>query len=372
MAWERLPQRRNYVAQQRVAAAQNLAGSALFPDAPTATGSYINDNIAGSADDFITTQVEVSTPVWLPGEGTATQNLARARAAAAEAGARSAHLGLATEVLDLATQAALAVDQRDVAAERLKTARALSVDAANRFHAGEGPESDLLAAEADAATARISLSDAEAHVGTAVAALLPVVGTTTIPRLCGGAPMFPPGPQGLDSQPQVAAAQQAVEAARANLRLTRIQNRNDPEIGLEGINEKQPGSPWDTRVGVVVHFSFATEARNAPRRAAAEAQLTQAEVALELARRQVLTQYRQAQAMLANAEANRQDADRAAADQARRRAMLEQSWKLGEMPLIEVIRADALAADAALTQARNRTLLASARLRADIAQGAIP
>ncbi|HQT77720.1 MAG TPA: TolC family protein, partial [Rhodopila sp.] len=72
-AWDRLPQRQNIGAQRNAAAAQYIAGSALFPNAPSLTGSYINDNMLGSANDFITSQVELSTPIWLPGEGTATQ-----------------------------------------------------------------------------------------------------------------------------------------------------------------------------------------------------------------------------------------------------------------------------------------------------------
>lgn len=160
--------------------------------------------------------------------------------------------------------------------------------------------------------------------------------------------------------------------AQANLRLVGIQDRDDPEIGFQGINEKQPGTPWDTRFGVVVHIPFATEARNAPRRAAAEEQLTQAEARLEQTRRQIVAQYRAANATLLAAEQAKALASQAASEQQRRRGMVARAWRVGEMPLIEVIRADALAFDAQLAQERSRTALDAARLRVSLTEGVLP
>lgn len=48
-AWERLPQRANFAARQNTAAARNLAGAALVPNAPTANGAYVNDKLAGTS-----------------------------------------------------------------------------------------------------------------------------------------------------------------------------------------------------------------------------------------------------------------------------------------------------------------------------------
>ena len=376
-AWERLPQRRTFAARQNTAAAQYSAGGALFPNAPTATGTYINDNMVGSANDFVTSQVELSTPVWLPGEGTATEQAARTQGEAVGAEADAAHLALAMQVLDLAAAATLAENERDVAVRRLAATQALAADAAHRFHVGEGAESDSLAADAEAASARVELTGADARRATARETLATVIGQEAVPslttpprvaRMAGSSA----GPGALSLHPRIAAALRAVQAAHAKARLVRIEDRDDPEIGLEGINEKQPGSPWDTRFGVVVHFAFATEARNAPRRAAAEEQVTQAEVRLELVRRQVAAEIRQANAILVGAQQAASAAERAAAEQERRRGMIERAWRLGEMPLIEVVRADALAFDARLAQTKSRTALDAARLRIALANGLLP
>lgn len=372
LAWDRLPQRRTYVAQQEVAAAQNLEGSALFPNAPSVSSMYVNDNMLGSAEDYITTQVQVTTPLWLPGEGTATQKLAQARGAAASAAGEAAHLSLALQLLNLSARAALDAAARDIAQRRLATSQALATDARNRFHTGEGAEADMLAADADVGWARVNVSDAEARLAGSLASLAALLGGETIPRLVSPVRPAALGPEGMAHDPRLAAAQRAVEVAQANLRLVRLQDRNDPEIGVVGINEKQYGAPWDTRFGVVLRFSFASEARNAPRRAAAEEQLTQAEARLEEARRRIVAQYRQANATLISAERGAAVAVRAARELAQRQDMVERSWKQGEMPLIEVVRANASAFDAAFSAARSRTLLEAARLEVVIAQGVIP
>ena len=374
-AWARLPQRRALAARQGVAAAQFAAGGALFPNAPYATGTYINDKILGSNENYITTQGELGTPVWLPGEGTATQNAASADAATVAADADATHLALAVQVLGLAVQAAFAANERDVAQRRLATAEALAADLVHRFHVGESSESDALAADAEAAGDRVTLSAADAQLASAVAALAVVTGRDTVPRLAAPAPRGVLG-TGLAAapatHPRIVAAERAVAAAQAKARLTRIENRDSPTVGVTGINEKQYGSPWDTRFGVVFRFPFATEARNAPLRAAAEAAVTQAEVQLVLAQREVLAAIRQAAAVLAGAERGSAAASRAADELDKRRGQVERAWRVGEMPLIEVVRANALAFDADLSRDKTRTELDAARQRLRLAEGLLP
>ena len=189
-AWSRLPQRRDLASQQSAAGARYAAGGALFPNAPYAVGTYFNDKVLGSNYNYLTAQAELGTPIWLPGEGTATQATARADSAAVVAAVEAAHLALAAQVLDLASQAALAANTRDVAARRLTTAQSLAGDLAHRFQVGESSQSDALAASSDAATAVATLSSADAQLAGARAALAVVVGNDLLPRL--DAPAMPP------------------------------------------------------------------------------------------------------------------------------------------------------------------------------------
>jgi outer membrane protein TolC len=376
LAWDRYPQRQNFAAARTEAAARDLSGRAFFPNAPTASGSYVNDRIAGSNLDYITAEGEVTTPVWLPGEGRATRNSAHADEDAIAADEDAAHLELALQVLGTTEQAALASNALDVARRRAMTAQSLSARLAHRVQIGESAQSDALAAQAEDAFARMSVSEAKSQLDALRAELAGLTGQPVIPRLAGAG-----GDQGpldaseaavLAHHPRVLAADRAVAAAQQKARLARLENRDSPELGIQAIDEKQPGSRWDTRVGVVFRLPFATEARNAPKRAAAEQEVTHAIVARDIARREVSAQLHEALAALTGASDSAMAARQAAEALLRRRGQIERAWELGEMSLIEVVRANAMAFDADLVNQKAETILQAARLRLRLAAGELP
>ncbi len=375
-AWARFPERDNYAAAQAEASARDASGRALFPNAPTASGTYVNDKVAGSNLDYITAQGELTTPVWLPGEGRATSRTAHADADAIDANADEAHLELAGRVLALTEHAAVATNALDVAQRRATTAQALAASLAHRFQVGESSQSDALAAQAEAASARMSVSGARSQLDAIRAALTALTGEPVVPRLSGAGgdagPLDASEAAVLAHHPRLLAADRAVAAAQAGASLTRIENRDSPEVGIQAIDEKQPGSRWDTRVGIIFRLPFATQARNAPKRAAAEQQVTRAIVARELARREVLTELRQAQSELSGATEAQAAANEAADALMRRRGQIERAWHLGEMSLIEVVRANAMAFDAEFASEKAGTALQAARLRLRLAAGELP
>lgn len=369
-AWERLPDRRTFEGRRQAAAARFGAAGAFLPNAPYASAGYVNDQV-GSAQRYITYSGEIGTPVWLPGQGTASQNVAQSDLASIAAGADAAHLALAAQVLDLSSQAALAANARDVARRRLATAQALAANLNRRFRLGENAQSDALAADADASAARLTLADAEAQLAAARAALAAVTGSDAMPSLVAAPAAGPVA--STETHPRLVAARRAVEAAQAALRLTRIENRDSPTVGVQGIHEKQgAGQPYDTRFGLIVRFPFATEAQNLPLLTAAQATVTSAEAQLTLAARQVTAERRQAEAILLGARQGSEAAIRGAAALGTRRGQIERAWRAGEMPLIEVVRANALAFDAELARDKARTTLAAAQQRVRIAQGQLP
>ena len=384
-AWERLPQLRDIAARRAVASAKFGAGGALFPNAPTATGTFVNDKIAGSNYNYITSQVELSTPVWLPGEGTATQKAADADLQAASADQDALHVAVAEKVLQLAVQAQEARGALANAQQRLTADQGLAHAVRHRFTVGEAPETDALAADAEALSAEMQLGRAQASAATSMAALAALTGRADLPllaaapvpvsacRLSGEAAAPTPAEDAaLENNPRVVAAERAVVAARAQARLVRIENRDSPEIGLQGINEKQPDSRWDTRVAVVIRVPFASEARNAPRRAAAEQAVTAAEVQLELARREAVSAQCQSGFALESAERSVAAAAGQASALDRRRGKIERAWQAGEMALVEVIRANAVSFDADLARDKAAIDLVAARVQARLALGILP
>ncbi len=365
-AWMRALDRPAIEARRQEAAIRARAAGALFPGAPVASGTFVDDR-AGSAEGYTTYQGEFGTSVWLPGEGTATQNVARSDLAKAVADSEAVHLALAQQLLDTVLQAAQAVNARDVAQRRLQTAQSLAADLNRRQRLGENARSDALAADAEAASARLSLTDADMQVETARAALAALTGLETLPRLTAS-PRAAAGPE----NPRIVAARLNVASAEASLRLARIADRDDPDVSLQGIHEKQLGTPWDTRFGVVVRFPFGSAGRNAPRIAAAQTALTQAQSQLVSVQRQVALELRQARAVMQGAQRSAAAADQAAAQLRTRAGEIDRAWRAGEMPLIEVIRARSSSFDAELARDKARTLREAAQLRLLIATGIVP
>ena len=145
-AWERYPERDNMRAASEMAAARVREGSATFPNAPFADGEYDDDRL-GSNYTYRTTRVELGTPVWLPGEGTATVRVGASQGAAVMAEQNAAHLALARQVLGLSLEASLATDRQESARSRLATDRAVAGALRERFRVGENSHSDSLAAD---------------------------------------------------------------------------------------------------------------------------------------------------------------------------------------------------------------------------------
>ncbi len=241
-AWDRLPERNNIDAADNVANARVREGDALFPNAPHVDGEYDDDRL-GSNDDHRTTGVELGTPVWLPGEGTATVGVGTAQGDAAAAERDAMHLAVARRVLSLALAASLAVDERAVARSRLVVDRLVATALRERYRVGENSQSDALAADAAEAASDAALIDADAAAGEAIVELTAATGSETVPVLEQGAPNVDLTDALLALHPNVVAATLEVREAEAEGRLVRIADRDDPELGLQVTNDKQPCSP---------------------------------------------------------------------------------------------------------------------------------
>lgn len=376
-AWDHAPERQAIEGRRGEATARAGAARAFFPNAPFATGTYVNDQV-GSGQRYITYQAQVGTPLWLPGEGTATEKVARADLNRVDADFSSAHLSLAVIVLDLALQATTATLSTDIAHHRLLAAQSLAASLAQGLRAGEATRSDLQAAQADAETAEASLADAQAQRLRAQTAFTVLTGMEAVPRIMGHATIGMSAPvvvaeQLVENHPRVVAAQRSVEAALAAQRLTRIAERDSPEVTVIGVHEKQGfATPYNTRFGVELRIPFATQARNAPRLALARSTLMNAESNLLLARRQTAIEVRQAEIDLAATHLSAAASARAAIQLQRRRVQIERAWRLGEMPLIEVVRARTADFDAQLVRDRTRVLSGAAEVRLSLAEGHLP
>ena len=181
-------------------------------------------------------------------------------------------------------------------------------------------------------------------------------------------------PNGLPvSHPRIAEAEGTAAAADASRRLAEIQTRDSPEIGILARSSREIGSTqYDNRIGIQFRLPFSTDARNAPRQMAAQAELTEATATAASVRRQVELQAARARVELDTARQAAVTARQRAAVYRQQRGLSEAAFRGGQVALGDVIRVRALATEADVSQGRAEIALRLSRSRVNQSLGILP
>ncbi len=358
-AWARNAEIAALTARRAEILARRRAAGRITPGPPSLGVGHLNDYATGD-DGYREYDVELGTPIWLPGEGTAIRRLADAELAQLDAELDVARLAVAGDVRDAYWRVRLAAAAVEAARRRLEAARALQGDLDRQVRVGQVARADLLLSVAETADARSILSTEETSLAQARLAFHALTGAE------------PPGDfvepevpaQADDRHPRRVALRRTVGVTDANARLLSIQDRDNPEVALLGVVERELyNDPYDKRIGVRVVIPFATEGRNEPRRRANEVERTRALAGLRATDYQLQAAVGRAEAELAATR------ERAALAEERHRALaerlqlVERSVRLGEGALVELIRARAnlfeaevarLQSDVAVMQAQSQ------------------
>jgi len=367
-AWTRSPELAGVPGRQAAAAARSRAADSLTPNPPSLGGGFVTDGF-NNARGGREAELSLATPLWLPGEGTASRHVADADRSRLTAQQQAQRLAVAGEVRDALATVALAGIERVGAEARLRDARTLEGDVARRVRGRDAAEAELLTARLDRMEAEIALGERRAALEGARLAFRSLTGLEPD----AAALNEPDPPVSSPPHPRIAEAQGAVAAAEAGRRLAALQVRENPEIGLLARRSREAGSDrYDNRAGFQFRLPFATEARNAARQAAAEAELTDATAAAANIRRQVELLTARARVEL--------DAVRQALGTARSRAALlrqqrslsEAAFRGGQIGLGDVIRVRVFATEAEVAQGRAEITVRQARSRLNQALGVLP
>lgn len=359
-AWERNAEIAALTARRAEIVARRRAAGRITPGPPALGVGHLNDYVTGD-DGYREYDVEFGTPIWLPGEGTATRRVTDAELVQLEAELALARLAIAGEVRDAYWRFRLAAAAVEVARRRLNAARALQGDFERQVRAGQVARADLLLLVAETADARSILSTEESAATQARLAFRALTGAEPPVDL-----VEPEAPaQADDHHPLRHALYKAVDVTEATTRLLKVQDRDSPEVALLGVVEREVSDdPYDKRIGVRVVIPFATEGRNEPRRKANEAERSRALAQLRAADYQIRAEVGEASVDLASArerEALATDRYRALAE---RLELVERSVRVGEGALVELVRARAnlFGADAARQQSQIAVMQARSRL----------
>ena len=378
MAWTIDPVRTELQVGHHSARARASAAGSWFAGGPTLSGEYMDDHMIGSNEGYTTYQGGVSVPLWLPGQGSATRQVANAEAASIDEQLNIEHMALSIRVLDAAAAVLIARSRVDIAHIQYNATARMAASATHAVRGGEMASADGQMAQAAMENARNELALAEEETENANAGLEVLLGRPVVPDLTryGDGDVTHArfvAPRDMeDNDPRIKAAHRNVEAAEANMRLARRSFMPNPEIGVDAIHEKQYGSPWDDRVGVNFSIPLPSEVRNTPIMSEARNRLATATSQETQARRMVHLEMMRVRERLIAATTTRQ-ATRVAAENMEKRAQAqERAWRVGEASLDTALQARRAADNTRLSSARAEVEWHVASIRMLIATGIVP
>ncbi|UYH51975.1 TolC family protein [Candidatus Kirkpatrickella diaphorinae] len=377
-AWNNDPIRQELAVNASSARARAAAARAWFAGGPSFTASYYDDRAAGTHIGYITYEGTVSVPLWLPGQGTATETVAKADAAKAVAQVDVERVAIAVRVLQQAEEVSLAQRRLTIARAMAKSLSRMADVTHKAYEAGEATSADMQAVSAQLADARSEIAMAEAERTASSAAMMTLLGRAGTPDLSSAddkwlARWRPDHISDMEMRdPRVVASHKEVMAAQAQMHLAHHNYMPNPEVGLVALDQGQYASPWATQVGMTIRVALPSDVQNVPQIAAAQNRLAAATRAEVASRRAVHDELRRVISWVDGARQALNQSRQSAAQTLSRAKTMEHSWSLGETPLIEALRAQNDAWRALMSLNRAEIAFHAAVIRLCIATGTLP
>ena len=357
-AYRTLAAQRDAVAARRALARSPIAGS------PSVGGDFRSST--RGPREATETNLDVAAPVWLPGQRAAYGDTVTAGVADYEARLQLRRLEVAGLLREAWWSAASGARDVRVARDRLATSRDIARDVQRRVDLGDIPFTDALLVQNETLGAELALAQADAA---RIAAL------ATYRTLTGGTdPDLPPERPAARARahPALLAADAGVAAAEAQVRLVAATPFDNPELGVFGRNDSGRLNDQGLSLGLRLRVPLATSARNVPRAASAQADLTRAVAERALRRRLLDAEIAAAQQALRAAEEAARIARRRLSLANQQLDLARRAFNAGETGLFELYRIRQLQLEAAGGQAQAEVNAGRARSRLNQSFGAVP
>lgn len=370
-AWQRAVAARESDGQRRRAEADRAVAGNFWAAPPSLELSHRDDRLQGNTGKR-ETEVGVAMPLWLPGQRAARAGTADAAVAQAQAAELVARLRLAGELREAAWQLAALHSEVAEAETQARALKQLADDVERRVRAGDLARADALTAQAELLAASARQWDLRQRLQAAGARWTLLTGLPTAPGLVAAA-AIDGAAEARAPHPELQLARQSTELARKRVELLRHSRRDAPELSV-GLRQDMPGRGEASQGSLVVglRLPLGTDDRNRPLEAAALAELDVAETHEQRLRERLDSDMAAARHAQQSAEAQL-EAEGARASLLRERAtLIDKSFRVGETPLPELLRALAAAAQADSAVARQTAALGLARARLQQTFGFLP
>ena len=368
-AWARQPAARAQAARAEEFAAKRNAAESLFPEPPSLSVGNRTDRLNRNVG-VREWEVGIALPLWLPGEQGRLSAIVNAERDQYDTGLTAAKLKIAGDVRDAYWQAHLTENELALARRKAQEAAVLAADVERRVKAGDLARVDLNQAQAAERLSRAALTEAEVKDFKARQAFAVLTGMGTLPA---AEESIAPAGSALDDHPVLAPLQRAVVTTQAKLRQATQSLRNNPELEL-GIQRERGlfDEPYSNSVIARFKLPFATDARNKPRIAAANAELIEAQAVYGIERARVAAEVEATRRELEQARTVVQLTEARFTLAADTQRLLAKAFALGELDLISRLRAENERFEAELNFTRARHEAARAISRLNQALGVLP
>jgi outer membrane protein TolC len=284
-------------------------------------------------------------------------------------------LRIAGEVREAAwTLAALQAELAQADAQ-LRSLQGLADDVERRVRAGDLARADTLATRAELLSASARQAEAQQRLLEAHSHWVVLTGLQAWPVMQQSAaePAAAPGGEAMSLHPELRLAAQAVEVARRRFDVMRNSRRDPPEIAL-GLRQEVPGRSelMQNSIAIGLRLPFGTDDRNQPLQAAALSELDVAQAREQRLRDRLDASVAAARSALRSAERQLADTRDRAGLLRERAQLIDKSFRAGESPLPDLLRALDASAQADASLARQQAALGLARARLQQAEGLLP
>jgi cobalt-zinc-cadmium efflux system outer membrane protein len=364
-AWQRQPEAQAFQKRRDAVQAQAKAASMLSPEPPSLEISQRSDGLTGNngAREF---ELGITVPIWLPGQRTASADLAQAERAWLERRQLASQVRLASAVRDAWWGWLRARVDAELANEQLANAQRLAADVAKRTSAGDLAKSDQHQAEGAVASAQAHAAQAQAASVAALAQVMALTGRTALADLIVNAAGEPTPGQAPSSTPSaghplLAELEDRITVAERTAQLISTQKRSNPELTVATSRGRGAfGERYGQTVLVGIRVPLASGPRHDDRLASAQAEAIDVQSQLVLERARIQADQQGAAARLEAARTQLDAVQRRSRLANESRGFFDKSFRLGETDLPTRLRMEAEAAEATRQAARSQIDLASA------------
>ena len=372
-AWQRAVEASEARGQRQRADAERVAAGSLWAAPPALLFGWRDDRWQSNFGNR-EAEVALAWPLWLPGQREARGAAAESAIELARLAQQAARLRIVGEVREAAWTLIALQAERAQAEAQVRALRDLADDVERRVRAGDLARADALAARADLLQARAREAEARQRLLEARSHWTVLTGLDALPgaqQPDGQA--VPAADAGTTLHPELRLATQAIELARRRVEVVRSSRRDPPEV-VVGLRQEVParGELTQNSIGIGLRLPFGTDDRYQPMQTAALSELDIAQAREQRLRDRLDANTSAARAALRSAERQLADQQQRSALLQERSQLVDKSFRAGESPLPDLLRAlDASAqADAAL--ARQQAAVGLARSRIQQALGLLP